>query len=154
MKALLIMPLAEISQHLAMKLMVEGGKRGFDALSVPNYADYLFTVGLAPNLDVGIFMALSSIKEFIEDKQDYLIIGNCNHNIPFDVILNVNPYHEEGEVVEDLELQQLQANYGKDPELGAIINHLYKTSDAEYTAGGEAADIIQLVTKLCQAKLN
>lgn len=155
MRALLIMPMTEISHYKALDLMVSGQKHGFDSLSVPSYADYLTSVGLAKNLDQAIFMALSTVSDFINNTTgDCLVIGTCSRNIQFDVILNVNPYHEEGEAVEDLELQQLRERYGNDPDLGPIINNLYSTADGEYAAAADSEAIIQLVTELCKAKLN
>lgn len=155
MRALLVMPLTEISHYKALDLMVNGQKHGFDSLSVPSYADYLMSVGLAANMDQAIFMALSTVADFVHNAiGDCLVIGTCSRNIQFDVILNVNPYHEEGEAVEDLELQQLRAKYGTDPDLGPIINNLYSATDGEYTAAADTAAIIQLVIELCKAKLN
>ena len=101
MKVLLLMPLNEVSQQLAMKLMVAAEHAGFDALSVPNYADYLVTTKLAQNVPSSIIMALDAARLYCEEHEDCLIIGNCSNKIKFDLILNVNPYHEEGQAVED-----------------------------------------------------
>ena len=154
MKVLLIMPINEASQYFAMQLMVEAGKAGFDALSVPNYADYLHTVNLAPDYTVATIMALSTTNEFAAEHENCLIIGNCSRAVPFDIIINVNPNHEEGVIVEDLELKQIKVLYGMDLEIGPLINNCYTPAMAESTVGGEATQIIQLVQDLCQAKLN
>ena len=154
MRALIILPLNESSEHIAMGLMTGLDKQGFNALSIPNYADYLTSVHLAKNFEQSIFMALTTAKDFAVDMPNAIVIGNCDKSIKFDVIINVNIYHEEGEPLPDLQVAQLQERYGDDPDLGPIINHLYTTDDGEYTAGGTVEQIVELVTNLCKTKLN
>lgn len=154
MRALIILPLHESSEHIAMNLMVGLTKRGFDTLSIPSYADYLKTVGLAKNFEQSILMALTTAKDFALNTPNSIIIGNCDKAVAFDVIINVNIHHEEGEAIQDLQVAKLQELYGDDPDLGPIVNHLYTTDAGEYTAGGSVEQIIELVTNLCQAKLN
>lgn len=148
------MPLDERAQHLAMNLMVEFSHKNMEALSVPNYADYLASVGLAPNYEAAIFMALSSAKDFARAHKDCAIIGNCDKQIEFDVIINVNINHEEGEPLVDKQLQKLRELYGTDADLGPIINHTYSEKDGEYAAGGTVEQVVELVLNLCKAKSN
>ena len=154
MKALLLMPLHESSEYAAMNLMVELGKRGYEALSVPSYANYLKEVGLAHNFEQSIFMALVTAEDWARNTPDCIVIGNCIKKVPFDVILNINVYHEEGEPLQDLQVAKLQELYGNDVDLGSIVNHLYTTADGEYSAGGSIEQIADLVVNLCQAKSN
>ena len=154
MRALVILPLHESSEHIAMKLMVGLSKAGFETLSVPSYADYLKSVGLAKNFEQSVFMALTTTKDFALNNENSIIIGNCDKSVAFDVILNVNIHHEEGEPIQDLQVAKLQELYGNDPDLGPIVNHLYTTEDGEYSAGGTVEQIIELVANLCRAKLN
>lgn len=154
MRLLLLMPLHESSEHVAMKLMVGFGhsELGAEALSVPSYADYLKSVGLAPNFETSVIMALSTVRDFAEAHENCVIIGNCSKAVPFDVILGVNLNHEEGVPLPDLQVAKLQELYGDDPDLGRFVNNLYKSSDAEYYAGGTVEQIIELAVNLCQAK--
>lgn len=154
MKALLLLPLHESSEHIAMQLMVAFSKKGIEALSVPSYADYLKSVHLAQNFESSVIMALVTAKEFAQEHDDCVIIGNCDTSIKFDVILNVNIHHEEGEAIQDLQIAKLQELYGADPDLGPILNHLYTTQSGEYSAGGSVDQIVELALNLCQAKLN
>lgn len=160
MRVLLLMPLHESSEHMAMKLMVDFGHSelaadpDFTALSVPSYANYLASVGLAPNFESSVIMALSTVKDFALAHDNCVVIGNCSKQVPFDIILGVNLNHEEGEPLPDLQVAKLQELYGNDPDLGIYVNNLYKTSDAEYHAGGTVEQIIKLVADLWRAKLN
>lgn len=154
MKILLLMPLNETSHYLAMQLMIAAEHKGFNALSVPNYADYLVTTKLAQNVPSSIIMALDAARLYCEEHEDCLIIGNCSTNIKFNLVLNVNPHHEEGQVVEDAELLQLQKTFGDDEKLGPIITNVYHPADGEYSTGATAEQIIELVQNLCQAISN
>ena len=154
MRALLITPLHESSEYLTMNLMVAFGHKGWDALSVPSYANYLHEVGLASSFEASILMALSSVQEFVADHADCVIIGNCDKSIEFDVIINVNIHHEEGVPIQDLQIEKMQEVYGADADIGPIINHLYITADGEYAAGGTVDQIVELVDNLCKAKRN
>lgn len=154
MKALLILPLHESSEYIAMNLMVGLSKKGYETLSVPSYANYLKEVGLAKNFEQSVFMALTTAKDFAVSAPNTIVIGNCDKSIAFDVILNVNINHEEGVPLVDLQLAKLRELYGADPDLGPIINHLYKVEDAEYAVGGTVEQIVELVSNLCKAKLN
>ena len=154
MKILLLMPLNETSHYLAMQLMVEAEHAGFDALSVPNFADYLVTTKLAQNVPSSIIMALIAAQLHAEQHENCLIIGNCSTDIKFDLILNVNPHHEEGQAAEDVELLQLQKTFGDDEKLGPIVTNVYHSTDGEYATGATAEQIIELVQNLCQAISN
>lgn len=154
MKALLLLPLHESSEHIAMKLMVAFEHKGWETLSVPSYADYLKSVGLASSFEGSILMALVTAKEFALEHTDCIVIGNCAKAVAFDVIINVNIYHEEGEPLQDLQLNKLRELYGADPDIGPIINHTYAAADGEYAAGGTVEQIVELVDKLCRAKQN
>lgn len=160
MKALLLTPLHESSEHIAMNLMVALGHgrladlQDFEVLSVPNYADYLHSVGLAPSFEASVFMALSTVRDFADAHKNCIIIGNCDKSVAFDVILGININHEEGVKLPDLQVQKLKELYGNDMDLGPIINNLYCSDDAEYSAGGTVEQIVKLVEDLCQAKLN
>lgn len=154
MRALLLMPLHESSEYIAMNLMVALRKRGFETLSVPSYANYLLTVELAKNFEASVVMALDTAEEWARENANCIVIGNCTKRIPFDVILNVNINHEEGEPIQDLQVAKLQELYGDDDTLGHIVNHLYSVKDGEYNAGGSVEQIADLVTNLCKSKSN
>lgn len=154
MKALLLLPLHESSEYIAMNLMVALSKKGFDTLSVPSYANYLKEVGLVQNFEQSIFMALTTAKDSALNTPDTIIIGNCDKAVAFDIILNININHEEGVPLVDLQIAKLRELYGADPDLGPIINHLYSVEDAEYAVGGTVEQIAELVSNLCKTKLN
>lgn len=154
MKALLLLPLHESSEYIAMNLMVALSKKGYDALSVPSYANYLKEVGLAKNFEQSVLLALTTAKDFAINNPNPVIIGNCDKSVAFDIVLSININHEEGVPLVDLQVAKLRELYGADPDLGPIINHLYNVEDAEYTAGGTVEQIAELVSNLCKAKLN
>ena len=158
MRVLLLTPLHESSEHIAMNLMTKcwhtvlAEEQGYDALSVPNYADYLLQTGIAPNFEASIFMALREIIDWAEVRSNCIVIGNAPKKVPFDIILGVNINHEEGVPLVDLQVEKLKELYGDDPDLGPLINDLYSVDDAEYHAGGSIDQIVELVVNLCQAK--
>lgn len=151
MKALLLMPLNEESQYFAMRLMVAFQHKNIEALSVPSYIDYLQTVKIAKTFEQALLMGLSTTNDFAQ-QENCVVIGNCDRSIKFDTILGVNINHEEGAVVEDLQLQKMREKYGTDQDVGPLINNLYAAADAEYYVGADAEKIVQLVIDLWGAK--
>ena len=151
MKVLLLMPLNEPSQHLSMQLMVGLQHHNIETLSVPSYIDYLQTVQIAETFEQALLMGLTTAKEFAK-QPNCVIIGNCDKKVKFDVIIGVNPNHEEGEKIDDFQLEKMRKLYGSDIDVGPLINNLYNADSAEYTVGGDATSIVELVRSICQSQ--
>lgn len=150
MRALILMPLNETSEHVAISLMCKLDDSGYDALSMPNYIDFLVMTKIVKSYEQGVVRTLRDALLFVGDhEKNCIIIGNCSKTIPFDVILAVNPQNEEGEKIEDHQLQAMREKYADAPEVLRIINDCYSVEDAEYATGNKVDAIYQLITELC-----
>lgn len=151
MKILVLTPLHEISEYSCLELMVELQRRGVDVISLPSYANYLKEVGIAKNVEQSIFMSLVTAKQYVATHTNCVIIGNCDRSQTFDIIVGVNPFHEEGETIQDLQVAKLKELYGADEQLGPIINNLYTTADQEYSMGASAGAISDFICNVYDA---
>ena len=144
MKILVFCPLNEEAEPMAMNLMVSLNKKGINALSVPNFKDYLVKMGMAANQEEAIFKALTSATDFASVTTDCVIIGNSKRSIKYDVLIEMNVNNEEGVKQTDYQLEKMREKYRQLDELSPILS-CYKADDCESHLGGGVERISQFI---------
>lgn len=153
MRILILTPVTERAEYSTLHLMAELNKRGYNAISVPAFANYLLTVKLADNEEQAIVKALISVRDLPINSGDFIVIGNSPKDIKYDFIFEMNINHEEGVAIADKQLDRMRKKFANDPEIMALLN-TYGVEDADSHLGGTVDQIATFVDNVWKANLN